>query len=211
VSRKHGQDAHATSKRGLKLRAVAIMRTVEQVIAEGVPEALRRFMGESCGIAANAFRPVPAAGLPDPERRLLVHPNDMTSTLAAFHGSALHVEVLQRQELDELYLREVFLRSETNRLVEYGVIAIALDRFAEPQQAAIRAGRVPLGGLLHQFEIAFVSAPMSFFSVAAGELTRTPLRAPAGATCHGRFNRLAKPTGEPLAWILEILPPAGGR
>ena len=187
------------------------MRTVEQVIAEGVPEVLRRFMRDSCGIAADSFQPVAATGLPEPEQRLLVHTHDMTSTLAAFHGSALHVEVIQRQQLDDLYLREVFLRAAADRLVEYGVIAIALDRFTAPQQEAIQAGRIPLGGLLHQFQIAFVSAPLGFFSVTAEELKQTGLGAPAGALCYGRFNRLTRPTGEPLAWILEILPPASGR
>jgi chorismate-pyruvate lyase len=184
------------------------MRTVEQVIAEGVPDALRRFMRESCGIAPAAFRPLAPTALPQPERRLLVHADDMTSTLAAFHGSPLHVEVLQRQRLDELYLREVFLRSATERLVEYGVIAIALDQFTAPQQEAIQAGRAPLGGLLHQHGIAFVSSPLGFFSVAAEELDDTPLPVASGVTCYGRFNRLAKSTGEPLAWILEILPPS---
>jgi hypothetical protein len=186
------------------------MPTVDQVIAEGIPDALRRFMRESCGIAPDAFRRVAPEAVPQPERRLLVHTDDMTTTLTAFHDSPLHVEVLQRQRLDDLYLREVYLRTETKRLVEYGVIAIALDRFTAGQQNAILAERIPLGGLLHQFRVPFVSAPLGFFGVAAEELDDTPLSA-TGATCYGRFNRLTKPAGEPLAWILEILPPAAER
>jgi hypothetical protein len=183
------------------------MLSVEQAIAQEVPEALRTFLRSNCGVAASAFRPLAGSALPEPARQLLFHRSDMTSTLATFHGSALHADVLQRQHLDLLYLREVFLRTKTNRVVEYGVIAIALEQFTSAQQAEIGAGRVPLGGLLHQAKIPFVSAPIGFFAVAASEITRAAFRAPAGAMCHGRFNRLSKPTGEPLAWILEVLPP----
>jgi chorismate-pyruvate lyase len=185
------------------------MPTVDEVIASVLPETLRRFMRESCRIAADAFHPLAATSVPEPARRLLVHSNDMTSTLAAFHESTLRVEVLQRQRENELYLREVFLRTKPgDAIVEYGVIAIALEQFTPEQQQAVQAGQIPLGGLLHRFKIAFESAPIGFFSASGAALARTPLSAPTDATCFGRFNRLTKPGGEPLAWILEILPPA---
>jgi chorismate-pyruvate lyase len=185
------------------------MRTVEQTIALGLPESLRKFMRESCLIPASAFHPQPANSLNERARRLLVHTQDMTSTLSAFHESPLRVEVLQRQLQHDVYLREVFLHTLTaNSIVEYGVIAIALDQFTPPQQEEIQAGQIPLGALLHRFQIAFESAPIAFFSVSGEALAGTPLKASNGVTCFGRFNRLTKPTGEPLAWILEILPPA---
>ena len=192
-------------------RAINLVRNVDQLIAQGVPEPLGKFMREACRIPANAFRPRPAEDLPEPAKRLLVHSNDMTSTLAAFHESPLRVEILQRRCQDDLYLREVFLRTiATNAVVEYGVIAIALEEFTPPQQEAIQAGQAPLGGLLHRFQIPFASAPIGFFSVPAEGLADTPLASPSPSPCFGRFNRLAKPTGEPLAWILEILPHTTG-
>jgi hypothetical protein len=184
------------------------MPTVDEVIAPVLPETLRRFMRQTCRIPADAFRPLVPASMPEPARCLLVHSNDMTSTLAAFHESPLRVEVLQRQREGELYLREVFLRTVPgDAIVEYGVIAIALDQFTAEQQQAVQAGQVPLGGLLHRFKIAFESAPIGFFSASGTALATTPLATPKTAICFGRFNRLTKPTGEPLAWILEILPP----
>ena len=166
-------------------------------------------MRETCGVPVEALVARTGKELPEPARQLLVHDQDMTSTLAAFHGSALRVEVLQRQQDDTLYFREVFLRTRSDdRIVEYGVIAIALEQFTPPQREAILAGETPLGELLHRFRIPFVSAPISFFSVSSASLGDRPFVQPAGAICHGRFNRLGKPTGEPLAWILEILPPA---
>jgi hypothetical protein len=132
----------------------------------------------------------------------------MTSTLATFHGSALRVEIIQRARLDGLYLREVFLRTETgDQIVEYGVIAVAIDRFSPEQQVEIEAGRIPLGGLLHRFQRPFESSPLGFVAVATATLPDTLRNVLHRPTCFGRFNRLATPTGEALAWILEILPP----
>ena len=186
------------------------MPSLEQVIAPVLPESLRKFMREHCRIPADAFHPLAPAAVPEPEQRLLVHSQDMTSTLASFHESPLRVEILQCRREGELYLREVFLRTVPGEtVVEYGVIAIALEQFAAPQQEAIEAGQIPLGGLLHRFKIAFESAPIGFFSAPSAALAGTPLHPPGGALCFGRFNRLSKPSGEPLAWILEILPPTG--
>ncbi len=133
----------------------------------------------------------------------------MTSTLADFHGSPLRVEVLKVAHTADYYLREVFLRTTaTDRVVEYGVLAVALPEFTPAQRAELTAGRTPLGAILHQFEIPFVSAPLGFFTVPASLLPAIPpLSATANQGC-GRFNCLAKPSGEPLAWILEILPPS---
>ncbi len=133
----------------------------------------------------------------------------MTSTLAEFHGSALRVEVLQASRVGDFYLREVFLRTTaTGRIVEYGALAVTLARFTAPPRAAIEAGQTPLGTVLHQFKIPFVSTPLGFFTASVASLASTPLAAFATVPCAGRLNCLAQPTGEPFAWILGILPPA---
>ena len=185
------------------------MRTIDEVIAQGVPPTLWRFVSEGCRLRADALTLVAAEDVPEPAKRLLVHRRDMTSTLAEFHGSALRVDIFQQLRIDGLYLREVFLRTfDGDRMVEYGVIAIALEQFQPEAQQAITAGEAPLGELLHRFKIPFTSAPICFFSVPAEGLGGTPVGVPDGAICHGRFNRLTKATGQPLAWIMEILPPA---
>jgi hypothetical protein len=192
------------------------MPTAPFPLTRDVPEALSAFVHERCHIPADALRIVPPDTLPSRENRLLVHPDDMTSTLATFHGSPLRVELLQREVREDLYLREVYLRTTRGeKIVEYGVIAIALAQFTAAQQQDILAGRTPLGALLHEFEIPFESAPIGFFSVASASASLSSgLRGVAGETlthptaCYGRFNRLSRRTREPLAWIMEILPPA---
>jgi len=181
---------------------------MNDLITQETPATLRNFLRETCRIPVDAFQFCAPASMPVRDRGLLAHSRDMTSTLATFHESSLRVEVLRHQRVEELYLREVFLRTTTTgAMVEYGVIGIALEQFTPPQREAVEAGQIPLGALLHQFRIPFVSAPIHFFAIAAEALAATQFPAPAGATCYGRFNRLAKPTGEPLAWILEIIPP----
>jgi hypothetical protein len=185
------------------------MRTLEEAIAQGVPAEFWRFVSEACSVPADGFRMLEGSAVPEPARQLLVHRRDMTTTLAEFHGSELRVEIFQIQRREEIYLREVFLRTIAHgRVVEYGVIAVALDSFTPSQRQAIEAGRTPLGALLHQFKIPFVSAPIGFFAVEAQALTPARFASIEGPISYGRFNRLAKPTGEPLAWIMEILPPA---
>jgi hypothetical protein len=183
--------------------------TVDQPTPRAVPEVLTKFMADACALRADAFVTRPAAELPERERTLLVHAQDMTSTLARFHGSSLQVEILQERRVEGMYLREVFLRTlSEGTVVEYGVLAVELEQFGPAEREALEGGHMPLGALLHRFKIPFVSAPIRFFSVAGEALATTPLHPVKDTTCYGRFNLLAKPTGEPLAWILEILPPA---
>ena len=183
------------------------METTDQPAVQALPTAFALFMRESCGLPLDAFRPLSGSQLPDLPRRLLDHRRDMTSTLADFHGSALRVDVRQVGLSEDFYLREVFLRTTaTDQIVEYGVLAVALAQFTLAQRAELTAGRTPLGTILHDFKIPFVSAPLGFFSVPASHLPSIPSALPTATACFGRFNCLAKPTGEPLAWILEILP-----
>lgn len=200
-----------TARRGCS-RLRHVLPTVPDahpVLTDRVPDSLWGFLRADCGLPSGAFQLRAGPTLPEPARSLLVHSRDMTSTLAAHHGSLLRVEKLQSCERDGLYLREVFLRTlKDGAIVEYGVIVVAFDQFSAWQQDAIRAGQAPLGGLLHRFEIPFVSTPIGFFAIAAERLAAKRLPASGGAECFGRFNRLARESGEPLAWILEILPPS---
>jgi hypothetical protein len=173
-----------------------------------LPESLRRFIADACALDVTRFTTRRGADLPQPERSLLDHDRDMTSTLATHHGDALRVEVLRCRTEGGLYLREVFLRTVgADKIVEYGVLAVSLTAFSAEARATIDARSTPLGAVLHQFKIPFVSSPIGFFTVDATSLAATPFALPAGATASGRFNRLATPAGEPLAWIMEILPP----
>lgn len=176
-------------------------------VLQKMPAALRDFIEGNCALSGESFQLIEPAEMPQPQRSLLCHDSDMTSTLSAFHGSALKVEALRKRIHRNTYIREVYLRTaEGGKIVEYGVIAIFLQSFESEQREVIDRDREPLGGLLHQFEIEFTSAPLCFFSLNQAAVARNPLAGLGQSKYFGRFNELAKPTGQSLAWIMEILP-----
>ena len=147
--------------------------------------------------------------IPEPERLLLVHRCDMTSTLAKFHGSNIRLHVLQKVETPVILLREVILhRMADNLPVEYGAIRIYLSRFPPAAQDVLRAGTIPLGTVLSTFSLDYVSEPFAYLKSSDSpfinkmlELTHDP------TVLYGRRNRHLNANGELLADILEIVPP----
>lgn len=145
--------------------------------------------------------------MPYPYRSLLVHENDMTPTLAAFHHSRLYLEVLEREVSDDFLLRFVILRTATSHIpVEVGAIAIHLSGFEPEVRAAIVAGSVPLGGILGDYEIDHHGSPSAYFSVPADKIIGEALAQPLHTQLHGRCNQLLDADGQVFADIVEILP-----
>jgi chorismate-pyruvate lyase len=147
--------------------------------------------------------------VPMPYRDLLVHRSDMTSTLSRFHGSTIQLQVLE-QSIDETsILRGVILRRcRDNQPVEYGAIRIYLKHFPEGAAATLRAGTTPLGSVLADFSIPYVSNPLGYIRLTTSEEIAKSLELDTlGDVVYGRRNRHLTPAGDVLADILEILPP----
>jgi hypothetical protein len=171
---------------------------MDEVIVQGMPELLRRYITEDCSIPASSFNLMPGDSLPDPARKLIYHHDDMTTTLASHYGSEIYIDKIQSIERGDVYLREVFLRTKnTDTVVEYGVIAIVLDSFDEEHRKVIEADHAPFGGLLHQFKIDFKSAPVCFFAISAEYLVDTPFKDLEGHTFYGRINQFLEPMDRP--------------
>ena len=153
------------------------------------------------------------APLPEPQRGLLVHDRDMTSTLEAFHGEAIGLEVLGRRLDGDHLLRHVLLHGvESRRIVEYGAIRIALRAFPDDARRAVLDGRAPLGAILASHRLPYESRPRRFFSVLPDpRLCRLLGLADACDELHGRRNRLFGADGRTLADVVEILPPSAPR
>lgn len=150
--------------------------------------------------------------IPEPERSLLVHDNDMTPTLEAFHGSDIHIEVWGREVQGPEYYREVVLRLDRDqRPVEFGVNRIRLDRFAPRERRLILDEYVPLGRILHLGRVPHRGGPRAFLKVWADDLMRRALGLSRPVLLYGRRNTIANPAGEPLSEIVEILAPDPAR
>lgn len=153
---------------------------------------------------------VDGEAVPEPEKSLLVHQRDMTSTLRKFHGAAITLEVCAAETSDDYLMRMVILhREDTGAPVEFGAIGVRLDKFEGPIREQIANGSAPLGGLLEKYLIDYRSCPKGYFSTETDSLIGAALNEEVGTTVYGRCNELTDPEGFAFADIVEVLPRAG--
>jgi len=183
------------------------------VVAAGTGTVLTRPLDEFCRLAK---RPLPGielvdgSALPEPYRSLLVHESDMTSTLGQFHCDDIALKVLHRHSSTDAYYREVLLLAGSDRQpVEYGAIKINLDQFPGSARDAITAAAAPLGQLLYDHGIGYISRPSGFLRVECDDYIGGLFDLVDRPVLYGRRNTLYDDAGrDRLAEIVEILPPA---
>jgi len=153
---------------------------------------------------------VDGEAMPEPYKSLLVHERDMTSTLESFHKTGIHLRLISREQRGDEYFREVVLSIDgSENPVEFGAIKIHLNRFSEQAQQVILREQFPLGHILKDFGIGYQSRPKAFLRIASDKTINGLLGLSGAHLLYGRRNTLLNPAGEPLAEIVEILPPAG--
>ncbi len=152
---------------------------------------------------------VDGEAVPEPYKKLLVHDRDMTSTLEAHYGRRIQLQLIGRQIAGHDYYREVLLVLDgTARPVEFGAIHIHLQRFPDPVRPLILEERLPLGRILNDHGIPYVSQPMAYLRIASDRTIDQLLKLRGAHILYGRRNTLSNPAGEVLAEIVEILPPS---
>lgn len=158
--------------------------------------------------------------LPPPYRDLLAHDRDMTSTLKKYHQAEnIRVEALETHSRGDLYHRLVILwipdkgaspvqKPNSEKPVEFGAIRIHLNRFPDQAQDWILQESRPLGRILHDAEVAYISRPERFFQTKTDDWIGPALRLPPNTKVYGRCNVLwdGNEPEHPLAEIVEILP-----
>jgi hypothetical protein len=160
------------------------------------------------GLPLPAIETIEPGEIPEPRRSLLVHKNDMTPTLAAFHAATIQLQVLSRQHRDDFYFREVVLLAEgTEKPVEFGAIRINLALFSPIARRHILEERSPLGHLLGVHSVTHSSRPKAFFRLQADSLMIGALNLSQPQVLYGRRNTLLDSVHRPLAEVVEILPP----
>lgn len=150
---------------------------------------------------------IEAAAIPEPYRSLLVHDKDMTGTLAAYWKQSIALLPLAVHREGDVLYRQVVLTAGPDRIpVEAGAIKIHLNRFPPEALPVITQSLQPLGAVLSEYKVPYVSAPRGFFRLAANKQLREAFDDPREQVLYGRRNRLTTPTGETLAEVIEILP-----
>jgi chorismate-pyruvate lyase len=161
---------------------------------------------ERAMLALPKIETIEAEALPEPYKSLLVHERDMTSTLERFHQSRCHVHALQCLE-EEDYSRLVVLElNESDKPIEFGAITIHLQNFDKAARDLISQGQKPLGAILNEENILYVSSPQAFFRIVPDGLICSALKIHSTDWLYGRCNRLTLKDGRCLAEIIEVLP-----
>ena len=189
-------------------RETAERRAAGRDLAEALNWLLPfHFFYEKAGLELPDFRFLPGEEVVYPYRSLLVHSNDMTPTLAAFHHSKLYLEVHEHESSDAFVMRLVTLHAAASDVpVEFGAIAIQLSGLPEEMQSEVIAGGKPLGALLGEFGVEHYGSPAAYFSVPADERIAKGLHQRPGEVLYGRCNQLLDREGIVFADIVEILP-----
>ena len=201
---------HATPDSGAKIRQGDMTPAGEA--SEALSEALGWLMPfhyfyEKAGLPLPDFRFFKGDEVPYPYRSLLVHANDMTPTLAAFHHSRLYLEVHEHESSESFVMRLVTLHAAASDApVEYGAIAIQLGGLPPEVAEEVVAGRKPLGGLLGEYGVEHRGEPAAYFAVPADEWIARALNQRPGEILYGRCNQLLDAEGMVFADIVEILP-----
>lgn len=161
------------------------------------------------GLVVPAAILVDGKDVPEPYRTLLVHDRDMTPTLETFHGDRIHLRTIGRRlDGDALSRLVVLTTNQALKPVEFGAIVIHLEQFPAAAREVLLGCRVPLGTVLAEFDIEHYSRPSAFLRVNADPLINGSLNTTGEEYRYGRRNVLRKPSGEALADVIEILPPA---
>lgn len=145
--------------------------------------------------------------MPEPYKQLLVHKQNMTSTLEAFHASTIHIERLNVMPGEQETSREVVLRLDTNdKPVEYGASRIFIRSLPPKALELIDEGKIPLGTLLRMCDCKHTVEPSGFFRLRATPFFDNVFRDLDGSPLYGRRNTLVALDGKPIAEVCEILP-----
>ena len=154
-----------------------------------------------------AIEAVSGEQVPEPQKTLLVHENDMTPTLQKFYNYRIDLELKKKVLNGRFFMREVVLLERRRRPVVFGAIRIHLEMFPEAVRQKILECRRPLGEILSDHQIPHRSHPDAFFRMVPDEIIKDALQLHDDRALYGRVNRLLDPQGEPLVEVVEILPP----
>ena len=166
------------------------------------------------GLALPPLQQVDGEAVPRPYKQLLVHHDDMTPTLEKYYGRDMHLRLLGRRRKGSGYFREVVLLLDgSEQPVEFGAIKIDLDRFGVEARRQILEEQRPLGHILQQCGVKHTSRPKAFLRLASDHFINDALQLTGANVLYGRRNTLFDPHEQPLAEIVEILPPVaeGGK
>lgn len=154
-----------------------------------------------------ALAEVPAAQVPEPYRKLLVHEHHMTVTVEAHHGGLVDVRVLEERRTDDAYARKILLAvQKTGKIVQFGLMRIRLSACAAAVRDEILSRRTPLGRILIEHNVLRRIEPTAYLRVVPGPAMMEWFGLEAPLPAYGRLA-LIHCDGKPAVELLEIVAP----
>lgn len=144
---------------------------------------------------------------PEPYRRLLAHEAHMTVTVEQRHECEVDVEVLATATKASHYLRKIVLRRKSDgRVVQFGIVRLALAALQPAVRDEIMAQQIPLGRVLINHDVMRAVQLNSLWQVACGPDLCELFCVEQGHLSYGR-TALIYCDGEPAVELLEIVAP----
>jgi len=167
-------------------------------------------MRRARGLPSLEFKKIESHELPQPYRQLLDHEGDMTSRLENAYRSSIRVNRLRSSNDGKNYFREVILETSDSppRPVEYGAIEIQLSQLPELAKQAVISGEKPLGGILNEERIPYACELRGFFTMMPDASIVEAFGMERPLELFGRSNHIQTRSGDTIALIVEVLPPA---
>lgn len=154
-----------------------------------------------------SFAEKSAEQCPSEYQRMLAHENHMTVTVEERHCCEVNVEVLASQLTESHYLRKIVLRrSSDQRVVQFGIVRLALHALQPVVRDEIMAQQTPLGRVLIQHNVLRQVQLNALWQVACGPELAELFQVPVGHATYGR-TALIYCDGEPAVELLEIVAP----
>lgn len=154
-----------------------------------------------------SFEVQSAQDCPREYRAMLAHEAHMTVTVEQRHECSVDVEVLESHKTDTHYLRKILLRRTSDRrVVQFGIVRLALNALQPIVRDEIMAQKIPLGRVLIQHNVLRHVQLNSLWKVACGEELANLFEVELGHITFGR-TALIYCNGEPGVELLEIIAP----
>jgi chorismate-pyruvate lyase len=158
------------------------------------------------GIAPPIVKRISRDRVPAPYDRLLVHEDDMTQTLERHCGARIAVRVLHATLKGRSYFRRVLLVEEPSaRPLAMAAVRIRLDAIGAANRAKILRQREPIGRILRDGGIDFLSRPTAFFEAKPNAEMMALFWMAEPRTLYGRRTHVTL-GGARIGDIVEILP-----
>ena len=158
------------------------------------------------GIASPAAQEMSPADIPPPYDGLLVHENDMTTTLERHSGGRVAVRVLSTALKGKWYFRRVLLVEESSgRPLAMAAVRIRFKVLGARDRERVLRGQDPLGRILRAAGVDFRSRPTAFFELTPNSEMMGVFWMSEPRTLYGRRTHVTL-AGARIGDVVEVLP-----